>query len=189
MMSIWPNSSTAFWISWSGTPSFVRSPPKTAVSPEMSEAACSATSASRSLMSTRAPCSASSSAVARPIPRADPVTIAAFPSRTPIPSLLCAPAAGHHRYMALNAVRYGIPLVLLIAGVIVSATAGGVGIAAGALFFSAGSAVPLLNVLHRMGVEGDKERDREEAAREYFDKHGRWPGEQSRPLGRTRARA
>jgi energy-converting hydrogenase Eha subunit G len=77
--------------------------------------------------------------------------------------------------MALHAIRYGIPLVLLIVGVIVSATAGGVGIAAGALFFSAGSAVLLLNVLHRMGVEGDKERDREEEARRYFDKHGRWP--------------
>jgi len=77
--------------------------------------------------------------------------------------------------MALHAIRYGIPLVLLIVGVVVSATAGGVGIAAGALFFSAGSAVLLLNVLHRMGVEGDKERDREEAARQYFDKHGRWP--------------
>jgi hypothetical protein len=79
--------------------------------------------------------------------------------------------------MALHAIRYGIPLVLLIVGVIVSATAGGVGIAAGALFFSAGSAVLLLNVLHRMGVEGEKERDREEEAREYFDKHGRWPGD------------
>ncbi|HEX6654267.1 MAG TPA: hypothetical protein VF072_16085 [Thermoleophilaceae bacterium] len=77
--------------------------------------------------------------------------------------------------MALYAIRYGIPLVLLIAGVIVSATAGGVGIAAGALFISAGSAVLLLNVLHRIGVEGDKERDREEEAREYFDKHGHWP--------------
>jgi len=82
---------------------------------------------------------------------------------------------GHHRYMALNAIRYGIPLVLVIAGVIDSATAGGVGVAAGALFFSAGSAVLLLNVLYRVGVEGDKERDREEEAREYFDRHGRWP--------------
>ena len=77
--------------------------------------------------------------------------------------------------MALHAIRYGIPLVLIVAGVVVSAVAGGVGIAAGALFFSAGTAVLLLNVLHRMGVEGDKERDREEAAREYFNKHGRWP--------------
>src|SRR5215210_939213 len=174
MMSIWPNSSTAFWISWSGTPSLVRSPPKTAVSPEISDAACSATSASRSLMSTRAPCSASSSAVARPIPRADPVTIAAFPSSTPIQSPLRL-SARHHRYMGLLAIRYGIPLVLVVAGMIVSATAGGVGLAAGALFFSAGTAILLLNVLYRIGVEGDKERDKEERAREYFDRHGRWP--------------
>jgi hypothetical protein len=77
--------------------------------------------------------------------------------------------------MGMHAVRYGIPLALLVTGVIVSATAGRVGIAAGALFFSAGSAVLLLNVLYRIGVEGDKERDREEQAREYFDRHGRWP--------------
>lgn len=77
--------------------------------------------------------------------------------------------------MALHAIRYGIPLALLVAGVIVSATAGGVGLAAGALFFSAASAILLLNVLHRIGVEGDRERDREEDARRYFDEHGRWP--------------
>ena len=77
--------------------------------------------------------------------------------------------------MALAAIRYGIPVALLIAGVIVTATAGNVGLAAGALFFSAASAVLLLNVLYRIGVEGDKERDEEEAAREYFDKHGHWP--------------
>src|SRR4051794_6755116 len=41
-------------------------------------------SPSRSLMSTLAPCSLSSSAVARPMPRAEPVTIATFPSRTPM---------------------------------------------------------------------------------------------------------
>jgi hypothetical protein len=79
--------------------------------------------------------------------------------------------------MALHAIRYGIPLALLIAAVIVSATAGGVGLAAGALFFSSASAVLLLNVLYRIGVEGDKERDTEERAREFFDKHGRWPDE------------
>ena len=77
--------------------------------------------------------------------------------------------------MGLNAIRYGIPLVLLIAGVVVSSTAGHVGLAAGAFFFSSASAVLLLNVLYRIGVEGDKERDREEEARAYFDRHGRWP--------------
>ena len=75
--------------------------------------------------------------------------------------------------MTLNVVRYGIPLALLIAGVVVGAVTGSV--AAAALFFSAASAVLLLNVLYRIGAEGDKERDREEAARAYFDRHGRWP--------------
>ena len=77
--------------------------------------------------------------------------------------------------MALNAVRYGLPLALLLAGIVVWATSGRVGIAVGAMFISAATAVLLLNLLYRIGVEGDKERDREEAARRYFDEHGRWP--------------
>ena len=90
--------------------------------------------------------------------------------------------------MALHAIRYGIPLVLLIVGVIVTATAGRVGLAAGALFFSAATAVFLLNVLYRIGVEGDKERDTEQSARDFFDEHGRWPDEPpsaARPRRRT----
>jgi hypothetical protein len=87
--------------------------------------------------------------------------------------------------MALHAIRYGIPLVLLIVGMIVTATAGRVGLAAGALFFSAATAVLLLNVLYRIGVEGDKERDTEQSARDFFDEHGRWPDE---PESATRRR-
>jgi energy-converting hydrogenase Eha subunit C len=75
--------------------------------------------------------------------------------------------------MAIHAIRYGIPLALLVAGVVVAAVADSV--AAAALFFSAASAILLLNVLYRIGVQGDRERDREEEARAYFDKHGRWP--------------
>jgi uncharacterized membrane protein YoaK (UPF0700 family) len=75
--------------------------------------------------------------------------------------------------MALAAIRYGIPLALFIAGVVVGAVADSM--AGAALFFSAASAVLLLNVLYRIGVQGDKERDREDEARAYFDKHGRWP--------------
>ncbi len=47
--------------------------------------------------------------------------------------------------LGLNAVRYGIPLVLLIAGFVVAGTSGSV--AAGALFISAATAVLLLNGL------------------------------------------
>jgi hypothetical protein len=77
--------------------------------------------------------------------------------------------------LGLNLVRYGIPLVLFVAGCVVAAVGGKIGLAAGAMFISAATAVLLLNVLYRIGVKGDEERDREEAARRYFDEHGRWP--------------
>ena len=50
----------------------------------------------------------------------------------------------------------------------------------GALVLSAGLSVWLLNVLHRVGVRGDRERDREVEARRYFDEHGRWPDDPDR---------
>jgi hypothetical protein len=37
--------------------------------------------------------------------------------------------------------------------------------------------VLLLNVLYRIGVQGDRERDTEQEARDFFDEHGRWPDE------------
>ena len=79
--------------------------------------------------------------------------------------------------ITVNAVRYGIPAVLFVAGMVVWATGG---VAAGALFISAASAVLLVNVLFRIGVEGDKDRDREDEARRFFDEHGRWPDEPER---------
>src|SRR5581483_9820943 len=86
MMSTAPNSETAVSTSLSGTPGSVRSPANTAVSPSISPAACWATSPSMSLISTFAPSRTKSSAVARPMPRAEPVMIAALPSRSPMSS-------------------------------------------------------------------------------------------------------
>jgi hypothetical protein len=79
--------------------------------------------------------------------------------------------------VTLNLVRYGIPAALFIAGMVVWGTGS---VAAGAMFISASTAVLLLNFLFRIGVEGDKERDREDAARRFFDEHGRWPDEPRR---------
>ena len=76
--------------------------------------------------------------------------------------------------ITLNAVRYGIPAALFIAGMVIWGTGS---VAAGAMFISAATAVLLLNFLFRIGIEGDKERDREDEARRYFDEHGRWPDE------------
>ena len=88
--------------------------------------------------------------------------------------------------MTLQIVRYGIPLVLFVAGVVVAATSGRIGLAAGAMFISAATAVLLLNVIYRIGVEGDKDRTREEDARRFFDEHGRWPDEPESAARRPR---
>jgi hypothetical protein len=75
-------------------------------------------------------------------------------------------------------VRYGIAGALIVAGqVVLIADSGprGAGWEGWALFTGAGLAILLLNLLFRMGVEGDRDREREEAARRYFDEHGRWP--------------
>jgi hypothetical protein len=77
-------------------------------------------------------------------------------------------------------VRYGIPVAFVVAGVVAAIwDPGGTGLEAWALFTGAGLAVLLLNVLHRMGVEGDVDRSREERARRYFDEHGRWPDQRA----------
>jgi hypothetical protein len=86
------------------------------------------------------------------------------------------PRDSHPRTMI--AVRYVLPGVILLAGVVallVSDTLTGLeGLAMG---IGVAGSVLLLNVLYRIGVKGDLERDDEEAARVFYDEHGHWPDE------------
>ena len=84
---------------------------------------------------------------------------------------------GEQMNPTLVTVRYVVPGVLLLAGFVVlfAAPSGALGGEGFALFAGAAASILLLNVLYRMGVQGDQERDREDAARAYFDAHGRWP--------------
>jgi hypothetical protein len=81
--------------------------------------------------------------------------------------------------MFLRFVRYGIPGLIFLAGCIIPAVDPDHqrGIVIGSMFVGAAFAVILLNSIFRIGVEGDKDRDREERAREFFDEHGYWPDE------------
>jgi hypothetical protein len=82
-------------------------------------------------------------------------------------------------------VRYGIGVVLVIAGVVlVAVNPSGFGVDGFAMAVGGGLSVLLINFLFRLGVSGDLEREREEQARRYFDQHGVWPDEDERP--RTR---
>jgi hypothetical protein len=76
-------------------------------------------------------------------------------------------------------VRYGLPAVLVLAGFVMLFVADGSTRWDGfAMLVGAGLAVLLMNVLFRLGVSGDNERQAEDDAREYFARHGRWPDEQ-----------
>jgi hypothetical protein len=81
--------------------------------------------------------------------------------------------------MFLRFVRYGIPFLIFLVGCVLPIADPDKqrGVAVGAMFVGAAFAVILLNFFFRIGVEGDKDRDREERAREFFDEHGYWPDE------------
>jgi hypothetical protein len=76
-------------------------------------------------------------------------------------------------------VRTWLPLAIIAAGVAIMVASGGSqdGLEGGGLVISAGLSVWLLNFFFRVGVKGDLERDEEDRAREYYDRHGYWPDE------------
>jgi hypothetical protein len=79
---------------------------------------------------------------------------------------------------AMLFVRYVLPGLIILSGLLLGIIDGrAIAWEAGALLISAGLSVYLLNFLFRLGVRGDSARRREEAAREHFDRTGRWPGE------------
>lgn len=74
--------------------------------------------------------------------------------------------------------RYVLPAAVALAGVIVLIFNRSInGLEGFAMFIGVAGSILLLNVLYRVGVSGDAERDREEEARTYFDEHGHWPDE------------
>lgn len=76
------------------------------------------------------------------------------------------------------AVRYILPLVLFLGGfVLLAVEPNSTGLEGWAMATGAALSVLFLNWLFRAGVRGDRERDDEEAARDYYGRHGRWPDE------------
>jgi hypothetical protein len=74
------------------------------------------------------------------------------------------------------AVRYILPLVLFLGGLVLLAIEpNSIGLEGLAMATGAALSVLLLNWLFRAGVRGDRERDAEQAARDYYAEHGRWP--------------
>ena len=83
--------------------------------------------------------------------------------------------------LLLAATRLWLPVLIAVAGVVgivvghgsvnSGAAAGGVGLIIVALI------VWMLGWMYRMSLQSNRDREREEEARRYFDVHGRWPDE------------
>jgi hypothetical protein len=86
---------------------------------------------------------------------------------------------------SLLVLRYGIGGAMALAGIVLLVTnSGGFGVDGFALGVGGGLSLIMLNFLYRLGVSGDRERDQEEEARTYLERHGYWPDEADdhRPL-------
>jgi ABC-type transport system involved in cytochrome bd biosynthesis fused ATPase/permease subunit len=79
----------------------------------------------------------------------------------------------------LGLTRVWLPLAIAVAGVVAIVIGRGHTVVAGAGVVLLGIAliVWMINWLFRMSIESNRDREREEEAREYFDEHGRWPDE------------
>lgn len=87
--------------------------------------------------------------------------------------------------VGLIAIRHGIGAVMVIAGlVMLIVSPAGLGVDGFAMAVGGGLSVLMINFLFRLGVGGDEDRAREDAARAYFDEHGEWPEDEARPSGR-----
>jgi hypothetical protein len=75
----------------------------------------------------------------------------------------------------LASVRYALPAAVVIAGLVVMSLGSETDLEGGAGIVGAGLAIFFLNLLFRAGTSGERQRDAEESAREYFDRHGHWP--------------
>ena len=86
--------------------------------------------------------------------------------------------------MTLNIFRYGLPGVLVLAAfVVLFVVHGSLRYDGFAMLLGSGLSVAFLNLLFRFGVAGDRERDDEERARDFFAAHGYWPDERPRDDG------
>lgn len=80
--------------------------------------------------------------------------------------------------MLIKFTRVWLPIGIAMVGVVLLFAKGGTeGLEGAFLFWGIAASVWLLNVLHRIGVGGEGEREAEDEARAFHAAHGRWPDE------------
>ncbi|MFZ0977658.1 MAG: hypothetical protein WAN22_35905 [Solirubrobacteraceae bacterium] len=76
--------------------------------------------------------------------------------------------------------RIWIPVGIAVVGLVGIVVGGGkddIVAGAGVSLVLCGLIVWMINWMYRISVQSNRDREREEEAREYFDRYGRWPDE------------
>jgi protein-S-isoprenylcysteine O-methyltransferase Ste14 len=94
----------------------------------------------------------------------------------------------HPGHFWLSATRVWLPLGIVVAGVVLIVLGHGsysnlanthsLESAAGVSLLLVALIVWMLNWMYRLSIRSNEEREDEERAREYFDRTGRWPGDE-----------
>jgi hypothetical protein len=83
-------------------------------------------------------------------------------------------------FTPVKIVRFWLPFLIFVVGaamLVISPDI--VGLEGAALMLGGGLGVVVSNRIHRMGLQGEKDRDDEMDARAFLDKYGVWPDEAS----------
>ena len=84
------------------------------------------------------------------------------------------------RRVALSVTRLWLPVGIAVVGLVAIVLGHGrttlAGAGVGLLLVAL--TVWMINWMYRLSVDSNRDREREEQAREYFDRHGRWPDEE-----------
>jgi hypothetical protein len=82
--------------------------------------------------------------------------------------------------VVLAITRVWLPVAIAVVGIVAIIVGGGqddIVAGAGVSLVICALIVWMINWMYRIGVQSNLEREEEERAREYFDRHGRWPDE------------
>ena len=83
--------------------------------------------------------------------------------------------------LGMLAIRYGLGAVMILGGVVMLVISpAGLGFDGFGMAVGGGLSVVLFNVLFRMALSSEADREQEERARTYFDAHGEWPEDEPR---------
>jgi hypothetical protein len=73
--------------------------------------------------------------------------------------------------------RIGLPVAILIAGIVLLVVGDDAGRGAGIVLIGVSGLVVLANLFIRLGLQSEREREQEERRRERYAERGKWPDE------------